>query len=157
MTRIWAAVGTTLLSSTVWAQALVLTASDAPTLSAAERLAALQAAGFKPQGKRLIGCDSAPGFPPSQIDLQVLDLNGDGQPEALIHESNPVCYAQPGTAFRLVTRDAHGKWHRIAEEVGVPRVLDTRTMDWPDIEIGGPDYGTMPVIGWNGTGYVRKR
>lgn len=124
-----------------------------PTLSPTDQLAAYKAAGFKPSGKRMVGCDTEPEWPKSDLSLEGLDLNHDSLPEALINEGNSACYGNTGTAFYLVTRDAAGQWHRIAFAVGIPTILKRKRQGWPDIEVGGPGMGKMPVIHWTGKVY----
>lgn len=130
--------------------------SEAATVSPSDRAAAFKAAGFTQRGDRTIGCDSEPEWPKSNIEFEVMDLNGDGRPEAMIREENIACYGQIEVAFYLVTRDAPGKWRKIAFETGHPQVLKTKRQGWPDIELGGPGFDKMPVIHWNGKAYVRN-
>ena len=125
------------------------------SVSPQDRAAAFKAAGFTQRADRMIGCDTEPEWPRSNIEFEVMDLNGDGRPEAMIREENTACYGQIEVAFYLVTRDAPGKWRKIAFERGHPQVLENRRQGWPDIELGGPGFGKMPVIHWNGKAYVQ--
>ncbi|MNC99624.1 hypothetical protein D3C83_179760 [compost metagenome] len=55
----------------------------------------------------------------------------------------------------LLTRRKTG-WVVLLDEVGVALELETKTNGWPDIEVGGPGFGQMPVYRFNGKTYVRK-
>ncbi|WP_336970133.1 hypothetical protein [Sphingobium aromaticiconvertens] len=128
------------------------------TLTAVDRTAAFQAAGFKLVGKQWKSCDD-PGsmsYTPGQID-SARDLNGDGLPEAVISEGSTACFGMTGTGFALVSKQADGKWKRITSETGIPTFLATKgTGGWPDIEVGGPGF-CFPVLRWNGKQYVPNR
>ena len=127
-------------------------------LSSADRAAAFRAAGFKLLGgKWTTGCDDSSGAPytPGTIET-VRDLNGDGQPEAVITEGSSFCYGNTETAFWLVSRQAGG-WKLITNDTGIATFLPTRGVgQWPDIEIGGTGF-CFPVQRWNGRAYVVHR
>jgi hypothetical protein len=127
-----------------------------PTLTGADRAAAFKAAGFKPKGRDWVRCDDTetasrtPGF------IEVDDLNGDGAPEAWVRESSTFCYGNTAEAFVLVTRKGSA-WVVLLDEVGIAVPRPTKTLGWPDIEVGGPGPGPFPVYRYNGTKYVRGR
>jgi hypothetical protein len=132
-------------------------AADA-TLTPADRRAAFEAAGFEPRGAQWIRCEEDPPTASYMAGrLEVVDLNGDGRPEAWITEGSVFCYGDAGSAVVLVTRDAGGHWRKVLDEVGVARALDTKHLGWPDVEVGGPGLGKMPVHRWNGTSYAAPR
>lgn len=87
--------------------------------------------------------------------LEVADLNGDGAPEAWIRESSGFCYGATAEAVVLLTRKPTG-WTVLLDEVGMPLELKSRSNGWPDIEVGGPGFDTMPIFRFNGVKYVRK-
>lgn len=93
-------------------------------------------------------------YSPGQIEE--VDLNGDGQPEAWVTEGSVFCYGSTGTAFVLLTK-AGGRWRVLLDEVGVPVVQPARNTGWPDIEVGGPGFGKLPVYRWNGKAYVLRK
>ncbi|MCY1277429.1 hypothetical protein D9M69_171800 [compost metagenome] len=128
-------------------------------LSPADQAAAFTAAGFILKGQQWSsGCDD-PGttsYTPGSID-QVLDLNGDGRPEAVISEGGTYCYGHTGAGYSIVSKQANGKWKRITNGTGMPSFLKTRGAGgWPDIEVGGPGF-CFPVERWNGREYVLDR
>ncbi|KQV61814.1 MULTISPECIES: hypothetical protein [unclassified Duganella] len=136
--------------SLVFSQASLAAAN---TLPAADEAAAFKAAGFKQHGKAWKSCaDSGASYVPGAIE-QVKDLNGDGQPEAIITESGTACYGDTGVGYALVSRQSDGKWKLITHGAGILTVLHTRGKDgWPDIEIGGPGF-CFPIERWNGSAY----
>jgi hypothetical protein len=127
--------------------------AGANSLSASDEAAAFKAAGFKQHGKAWKSCsDSGSSYVPGAIE-QVKDLNGDGQPEAIITESGTGCYGDTGVGYALVSKQADGKWKLITHGVGILTVRSTRGKDgWPDIEIGGPGF-CFPIERWNGSAY----
>jgi hypothetical protein len=142
------------------AAALIFASASAmaqPSLSPA-KAAAFKAAGFVLKGSQWRQCDD-PGtasYAPGSLE-EAGDLNGDGQPEALVTEGSTFCYGDTGQGFALVSRQADGKWKLVTQSVGVPRFLGTKgTAGWPDLEIGGPGF-CFPVQRWNGREYAVQR
>jgi hypothetical protein len=132
--------------------------SGAPAqLSPAEETAAFKAAGFSLKGKRWQACDDpTPTYTPGAIE-DVRDLNGDGYPEAIITEGGTFCYGNTGVGYRLVSKQADGRWRLMTQGVGIVNVLPDRGVGgWPDLEIGGPGF-CFPVQRWNGREYVVQR
>jgi hypothetical protein len=128
-------------------------AAQAIELSAADRAAALKAAGFQPRGDQYIRCDdtAASAMPGS---IEVADLNGDGLPEAWVKESSTFCYGNTAEAFVLVTKSAEGAWIVLLDQVGIAVEHDSRHLGWPDIEVGGPGFDKFPVYRFDGKTYV---
>lgn len=122
----------------------------APTIGKSERAQIIAAAGFA-SGKTC--ATGNPGWPKSTLDVETVDLNGDGKPEAFVNESNSACYGNTGSGFTIVGKDATGKWRKIGGDTGIPVVLRTRRSRWSDIRVGGPGFGKMPVLRWNGNQY----
>ncbi|MCB1899617.1 MAG: hypothetical protein KDH16_10015 [Rhodocyclaceae bacterium] len=134
-------------------------AADAIVLSGADQAAAFKAAGFTQRaGQWRSGCDD-PGtasYSPGRIE-QVRDLNGDGQPEAVISEGGTYCYGMTGTGYSIVSRQGEGRWKLINAETGIPTFLAAKGVGgWPDIEVGGPGF-CFPVLRWNGKAYTLNR
>lgn len=122
--------------------------------SPAETLAIYNAAGFTMRGKAIVGCDAAdPGWPRSDISIDAIDLNGDGKPEVIVNEGNSACYGSTGNGFTVLAKSPAGQWRRLGKAVGMPGPLQTRHAGWLDIEIGGPGFGRMPVLRFDGTAY----
>lgn len=129
-----------------------------PALSTAERAAAFEAAGFKLEAGQWRACEDpdTAGYTPGEIQT-VRDLNGDGQPEAVIVESSTFCFGHTGTGYAIVSKQGDGKWKKITASPGIATFLPTKgTGGWPDIEIGGPGF-CFPVARWNGKEYVFNR
>lgn len=126
-------------------------------LRPADEAAAFKAAGFKQHGKSWKSCaDSSANYVPGAIE-QVQDLNGDGQPEAIITESGSSCYGDTGVGYALVSKQANGSWKLITRGIGILTVLPTKGKDgWPDLEIGGPSF-CFPIERWNGSTYKQYR
>ena len=128
------------------------------TLSSAEETAAFEASGFTLKGNEWRSACEDPGTPsytPGKIE-QVLDLNGDGYPEALITEGGTFCYGHTGVGFSLVSKQPDGTWKLVNSGIGIVSFLNTSADGWPDIEIGGPGF-CFPVERWNGKEYVLHR
>lgn len=127
-------------------------------LSPGDTAAAFKAAGFAKKGNRWEGCGD-PGtaaYTPGAIE-EVRDLNGDGQPEAIITEGSAYCFGNTGTGYAIVSKQASGGWKLITGGPGIPNVLATKGAGgWPDIEIGGPGF-CFPVERWNGKEYGLHR
>ena len=88
--------------------------------------------------------------------IEIADLNGDGAPEAWVTEGSTLCYGNTAAAFVLVTKSGLG-WAPLLDSVGIPVLRKTKSMGWPDIEVGVPGMGPFPVYRFNGTKYVRAR
>lgn len=87
---------------------------------------------------------------------EVIDLNGDGQPEVFTK-----CYGSmfgmAGVQLDLLIKAKSGKWVLQFGFPGAHRILEAKSDGYPDIEIEGP--GTcLPVWRWNGSAYaIHKR
>ena len=137
----------------------------APALGAPESLpdteqaAAYKAAGFSLRaGQWRSACDDpgTPSYTPGRIDA-LGDLNGDGQPEALITEGSAYCYGMSGSGFSLVSRQANGKWRLMSTATGMAAFLESRGAGgWPDLQVGGPGF-CFPVLRWDGKAYALHR
>jgi uncharacterized membrane protein len=126
-------------------------------LAPADEAAAFKAAGFKLKGKHWRACDDpSPGASAGVIE-DVRDVNGDGQPEAVIAEGGTYCYGHTGAGYSLVSRQADGRWKLVTSGTGMLEFLKTKgSGGWPDIQIGGPGF-CFPVERWNGREYVLQR
>jgi hypothetical protein len=133
-----------------WAQPL-------PAFTAADKAAIFKAAGFKPQGKNYTRCAEDPTPSHSFGAIEAADLNGDGKPEAWVTESSTFCYGNTAEAVVLVTKGADGAWKILLDAVGVAVPEKTRHNGWPDITVGGPGFGKMPVFAFNGKEYVQQK
>ena len=132
--------------------------SAAPSLSDAERSAAFKAAGFKLKGKNYVRCEEdTPTASYQPGNLQGMDLNKDGRPEAWITESSMFCYGSPHILFVLLTREASGSWRKLIDVEGDASSTAAVHGGWPDIELGGPGSGPFPTYQWNGKGYALTR
>jgi len=128
-------------------------------LSPADQCKALQAAGFAKRGSQWRSACEDPGTPsytPGAIE-SVHDLNGDGQPEAVITEGGTYCYGDAGQGYWLVGKQANGAWKVLTHGTGMVGFLPTQGVGgWPDIQIGGPG-SCFPVERWNGKEYQLQR
>lgn len=133
-------------------------AADPPVLSPADEAAAFSAAGFTRAAGQWQACGDpgTPSYSPGAIE-SVADLNGDGQPEAIVTEGGTYCFGMTGQGYTIVGKQADGAWKRIAGGVGMVDVLASKGRDgWPDLEIGGPGF-CFPVLRWNGREYALHR
>ena len=123
-------------------------------LSSADRAAAFRAAGFAQVRGQWRSCDAPADsiYTPGEI-AEVRDLNGDGNPEAIITEGSAFCYGGDEVGFSLVSKQVDGTWKVMVHGQGIATVLSTRGQgNWPDIEVGGQGF-CFPVQRWNGSEY----
>jgi len=105
-------------------------------------------AGFPraPGGKGVVNRCGQPANP----KVTFLDLNGDGQPEALFIDRS-ACYAPDGSWFAILTGSGDN-WHMVAGAPGAARGAASQTGGWQDIV--WTSGGTMRTIHYNGTTYA---
>lgn len=140
------------------AVAAPLTAAGRLTLTDADKDAAFRAAGFKKVGAAWKNCvEETPtlSYQAGAIE-EVLDLNADGRPEAVITEISGFCHGGEGDAFFVVSKDANGAWRKVADEDGIFMALPSKANGWQEIMVGGPGF-THPVLRYNGKEFVQNR
>ena len=130
-------------------------------LSEADRVAAFKAAGaVQRKGKWIICAPPADSGAPESAGATietVLDLNGDGRPEAVITDSGTYCYGRDEAGFQVLSKQANGSWRVITGDSGIAEFLKTKGVGgWPDISVGGPGF-CFPVQRWNGKSYEVQR
>lgn len=91
-----------------------------------------------------------------EYEAQVIDLNGDGQPEVFTKHHGAM-FGGAGMAVDLLIKDKSGKWQSQFGFPGDYNILKTKNKGYPDIEVTGP--GTcFPIWRWNGKVYdIYKR
>jgi hypothetical protein len=126
---------------------------ELPKLPPAEMIAVYKAAGLTERGGKILDACKQPVEP--QVD--VVDLNGDGQPEVFV-QVNSSCYGMAGGELSLLIKDKQGRWQsNLGFPAGGYKLLSTKNKGYPDIEIGGPGF-CFPVWRWNGRAYaIHKR
>ena len=128
--------------------------------SPAEQATIFRAAGFvRRAGAWKSGnCDGmeSESYEAGRIDTY-RDLNGDGRPEAVVHEGSAICYGQAETHFWLMSKQANGSWKLMMSETAMPEFLKVKGVGgWPDMVLGGPGF-CFPVMKWNGREYRFNR
>lgn len=105
------------------------------------------------------GLKSAKGkyFEPScnesvDYDAEVIDLNGDGQPEVFTQVHGTCLGGMAGVSMNLYIKNKQGQWKPQFGFPGMYSVLKTKHKGFPEIEIGGPG-NCFPVWRWNGREY----
>jgi hypothetical protein len=121
-----------------------------PRLAPADALQLAQAAGFRYAGGELLNACGKPSSP----RFAFLDLNGDGQREAIVIDRNPACYGAPGDWFAILTRGSGGLWRAMVRDVGTVQTEPTRTRGWADLHIKGACDG---IWSFNGVTYVPRK
>lgn len=87
-----------------------------------------------------------------EYQAEVIDLNGDGQPEVFTKLYGGM-FGMAGVNMDLLIKGKDGQWKSQFGFPGEYRILKTKSLGFPDIEIGGP--GTcFPVWRWNGSSYA---
>jgi hypothetical protein len=85
--------------------------------------------------------------------VKFIDLNSDGQPEAVTQDQDAACYGpDPGTESKILVRDASGHWQAIVVMLGVFQPLPTRSKGWMDFT--NASGSCHPVYSYNGRMYV---
>lgn len=131
------------------------TKTAAAGVTAADRTAAMRAAGFVSKRGKWLGGD---GECEAAIEPKdVRDLNGDGRQEIVITETGTFCYGNTGQGFYIMERTPAGPWRTFFASQGIPEFQATKgSGGWPDIELGGPGF-CFPVVRYNGKDYVKNR
>jgi hypothetical protein len=87
-----------------------------------------------------------------QYAAEVVDLNGDGQPEVFTRVYGICLGGAAGVSVNLYVKDRNGRWKAQFGFPGDYMIQHTRSMGYPDIEIGGPG-SCSPLWRWNGRQY----
>lgn len=86
-------------------------------------------------------------------EAEVIDLNGDGQPEVFTTVQGICLGGMAGAHLELFIKDSSGTWQPQFGFPGVYTVLKKKHKGYPDIEIGGPG-DCFPVWRWDGQHYA---
>ena len=86
-------------------------------------------------------------------EADVIDLNGDGQPEVFTAIHGLCLGGSAGVQTNLYVKDSAGDWQPQFGFPGIPHILRTGSGGFPDIEIGGPGF-CFPVWRWDGRAYA---
>jgi hypothetical protein len=129
--------------------ALPSRAATQQAISPADALQLLNAAGMSTSnGKVLNPCNRA-----TSPKVKFIDLNGDGQPEAVTQDQDAACYGpDPGYQSKLLARDPSGNWQVIVVMLGVFQPLETRSKGW--MNFTNASGNCHPVYSYNGRMYV---
>lgn len=141
------------LSLAAWAQAngpALLFAKSGSRLTDAEKKLVFQELGLKlmPDGKTLMSEDF-------EVEARVYptDLNADGKEDVFVVMSSAALYGNTGQGYALFLKNAAGSYTQQNEGgAGIPAVLKTKNMGFPDLLVGGPGF-EHPVYRWNGREY----
>ena len=119
-------------------------------LPAADQAAIAAQLPLKMQGGMLVDDSGCGREAYSQVEIR--DLNGDGQPEVIVLAGNACASGMAGQTLTLFIK-TDGKW---VPHINVPsggyKVLPTQHGGWPEIEVGGPGF-CIPIWGMKGTAY----
>ncbi|NKJ45101.1 MULTISPECIES: hypothetical protein [unclassified Novosphingobium] len=101
------------------------------------------AAGFRHGAKGWEGCGDGPDIPgDNEIGggSSIMDLNGDGNPEVVVHEGN--CDGGNNNGSSTILSPVPGGWKKVATDiVDTPTYLTTRSrVGWLDFYNGGPGF-----------------
>lgn len=88
-----------------------------------------------------------------EYEAEVIDLNGDGQPEVFLSIQGLCLGGAAGVHLNLFVKNAKGQWKPQFGFPGIYTILKTKFKGYPDIEIGGPG-NCSPVWRWNGVEYA---
>jgi hypothetical protein len=118
-------------------------------IAPADALQLLEAAGMSVNGGKVLN----PCQHMTAPKVKFIDLNGDGQPEAVTQDQDAACYGQdPGFQSKILVRDGSGHWQMIVVMLGVFQPLTTRSKGWMDFT--NASGSCHPVYSFNGRMYV---
>lgn len=140
-------------SPTQTAPAAVSPTTKPAALTPAQRAAIFKAANATRRGTKWLICVEQPQPEGATIE-SITDLNGDGRAEALVTEGGTFCYGNTGAYFAVIGQQPDGSWKQIEADTGIATFLKTKSLGWPDLEVGGPGF-CFPVRRWNGRQYVQ--
>jgi hypothetical protein len=86
-------------------------------------------------------------------EAELVDLNGDGQPEVFTSIQGACLGGAAGVFTNLYIKDKTGQWKPQLGVPGMYTVLPAKHKGFPDIQIGGPG-SCAPVWRWNGRAYA---
>ena len=90
---------------------------------------------------------------PAGADVELRDMNGDGQDEVLVIYGNSCVSGAAGSSVVLFIKDAAGEYQT---NLGFPGASadpkPEKSKGYPDLVIGGPGF-CFPVWRWNGKAY----
>lgn len=86
-------------------------------------------------------------------EAEVVDLDKDGQPEVFTKVHGTCWGGGAGVHMNLLIKGRDGQWRPQFGFPGIPHVLESGHLGFPDIEIGGPGF-CFPVWRWNGQAYA---
>lgn len=89
-------------------------------------------------------------------EAEVVDLNGDGQPEVFTSVHGTCMGGGAGVHMNLFIKGSNGRWKPQFGFPGMYTILKTKNKGYSDIEIGGPGF-CFPVWRWNGREYDLHR
>lgn len=124
---------------------------EAPKFSATELKSVYEMVGLKEQGGKYL--DECGQF--VEPNTEVVDLNGDGQPDVFVMDNSSCNGGIAGSRLTLLIKNKTGRWE---SNLGFPaagyKLLSTKNKGYPDIEIGGPGLCSTAVWRWNGAKYT---
>jgi hypothetical protein len=127
---------------------------EARALPIAERDRIFRAAGAEPVGGgRWTRCTmDDTGRSEAQVSL-FQDVNGDGRPEALVHDQGSFCNGMAGMNSTVLTQTAEGSWKLLYQNQGFAYFTTSRGAEnFPDIVAGLPGF-CFPYFRWDGAEY----
>jgi hypothetical protein len=96
--------------------------------------------------------DDDSGHSEAQVDF-IGDVNGDGRPEAMIHDNGIFCNGSAGVNSIVLTKTPAGSWKVMLTTQGFANFLKNHGVDnYPDIQVGLPGF-CFPYLRWNGREY----
>lgn len=141
-----------LLSMIGWgipALALGQTPMPPPTLSNTDAIRFALASGMQFQDGKLVNrCGRA-----SNPKISFVDLNDDGNAEALVADVDPGCYRAPGAWFAIVARNDRGRWIQLIGEDGIVGFTPDRTRGWVNLVLAPGDSACPGTRRFNGRTY----
>lgn len=93
---------------------------------------------------------------PTEVEVYLVDLNKDGEPEVIVQRYNRAYLGQAGAVIILHESALH-TYTEVLNERGTAMILTTKSMNgFPDILLGGPGF-KVPGYIWNLGKYVFRK
>lgn len=102
--------------------------------------------------KRFIVVKGSESCGDASARADIIDLNADGVEEVLVRWGNYCLAGNTGENSALFVRDNSGQVREALNIIGVAKMIETQSMGFRDIEIGGPGF-CFGVWRWNGNKY----
>lgn len=123
-----------------------------------ERAAAFRAAGAVQRAGRWLLCPQHPDGEGDASIGAVARLGGDARLAVIVSGENAACFGGASNGFRVLERNAHGRWTQVYASAGNARFGVGNGADgWPDLLLIPDTKGCRRVLRWDGRAWQHRR